>query len=98
MVQNKHKGTLNEQIVKLHLLREGLDVFENISPHGVVDLISRNPETGELILYDVSSVIVYHKVDGTVTYSFPKDVKKHHSLNIVIVGVLENGDLIFSNP
>lgn len=96
MVQPKHKGTLNEQIVKLHLLEQGLDVFENISPHGLIDLISFNPETKETVLYDVTSVLVYTKKDGTTNYSIPKqNISEIKAQGINLVGVLPDKSLIF---
>lgn len=54
MVEDKHKGTLGEALAKVWLLAEGYDVFENVSPHGLVDLIAMK---GKEVLYiDVKSV------------------------------------------
>lgn len=96
MVQVKHKGTLNEQIVKLHLLEQGLDVFENISPHGEIDLISYNPQTGEVILYDVTTVLIYVKRDKSISYTVPKrNVSEIQAKGIKLVGVLPDKTIMF---
>lgn len=85
--RNIHTGSLNEQIAKVWLMKQGLEVFENVSVHGLVDLISRNPETGELIQYDVTSGHWFHKIDGTATLNYPKQKDRLQALNIKLLVV-----------
>lgn len=51
----KHKGALGELEVTCWLLKQGYEVFRNVSPFGAADIISRNPSTGELTLIDVKT-------------------------------------------
>lgn len=55
MIDKKHKGALAELKVTSWLLEQGYEVFRNVSQHGVVDIISRNPISGDIDLIDVKT-------------------------------------------
>lgn len=40
LTPKKHSGTRNEMVACIWLLKQGYDVFQNISPHGDVDIIA----------------------------------------------------------
>jgi hypothetical protein len=53
-LKRKHSGAANELAAMLWLLRQGYDVFRNVSQHGSIDLIAvRN---GEFLKLDVKGV------------------------------------------
>lgn len=64
-MQKKHNGAHNELVATVWLLKEGYEVFRNVSPHGDVDIIGM--KDGELTLFDVKKV--YLKLDGTPSMS-----------------------------
>lgn len=53
MIQNKHRGAQNELLATVWLLREGFDVFRNVSQHGPVDIVAM--KDGELLKFDVKA-------------------------------------------
>jgi len=62
----KHRGSVAELSVCTYLLRKGYEVFRNVSPSGLCDIVAWNPSTGEKLLYDVkSSTRMYLRKDGT---------------------------------
>ena len=48
-------GALSEQRVICYFLEKGLDVFDSCQTNGAVDLITFNPETGELKCWEVKT-------------------------------------------
>lgn len=40
MIDQKHKGARAELIAITFLLKEGYEVFRNVSPHGLIDLVA----------------------------------------------------------
>lgn len=53
MIKRKHQGAHGELIACAWLLRQGYEVFRNISAHGIVDIIGM--KDGIVELYDVKS-------------------------------------------
>lgn len=66
-MDSKHKGARSELVATVWLLERGYEVFRNVSQHGIIDLIARDPETGEIRLFDVKTVARYVKQDGSVS-------------------------------
>lgn len=54
MIERKHTGARNEMIACAFLLCEGYEVFRNVSPHGIIDVIGMR---GGLVTYfDVKGI------------------------------------------
>ena len=53
MIDKKHKGALAELNASAWLLAQGYEVFRNVSPHGLVDLIGI--KDGQTYLFDVKT-------------------------------------------
>lgn len=51
MVKDKHKGAYCEMIAAAWLLKEGYEVFRNISQHGIADLVAF--KDGNIFKFDV---------------------------------------------
>lgn len=67
-MDKKHQGAFSEHMAICWLLNAGYEVFRNISQHGPVDLIARDPGSGDLTQIDVKTASVYLKQDGTLSY------------------------------
>jgi hypothetical protein len=50
-------GSVSELEMCAHYLREGYEVFRNISPDGPIDIVIFKKETGELYLLDIKSFV-----------------------------------------
>lgn len=59
MIATKHSGSASEHKAIAYLLLQGYDVFRNVSPHGEVDVIARDRDTGELLCFDVKTATPY---------------------------------------
>lgn len=60
-MDKKNTGKLGrycEMVATLWLLRQGYEVFDNVSPNGPIDLIAVHPSTGEVIKIDVKKLSV----------------------------------------
>jgi Holliday junction resolvase-like predicted endonuclease len=57
-VQAKHKGAWAEAIAKAYLLKMGFEVFENVSAHGPIDFIAMDPDTRDMVKFDVKMASV----------------------------------------
>lgn len=53
----KHKGAHSELIACAWLLAEGYEVFRNISPYGLADIIAW--KDGKMLLLDVKSTVAH---------------------------------------
>jgi Holliday junction resolvase-like predicted endonuclease len=62
-MHQKHKGSLAELQACAWLLKEGYEVFRNVSQHGVADLIAWRPD-GLPILVEVRTATLRVAVDG----------------------------------
>lgn len=56
MLQRKHRGAHSELVACAWLLNQGYEVFRNVSPHGIADIIAFRG--GEMRRIDVKSVYV----------------------------------------
>lgn len=59
-MERKHNGSHNELVAAVWLLKQGYEVFQNLSTHGAVDLIAM--KGGKLTLFDVKKTS--RKIDG----------------------------------
>lgn len=57
-LQQKHRGALSELLAQAWLLQEGYDVFKNVAPHGLADLIGWKPGQAPE-LFDVKTLGFY---------------------------------------
>ena len=55
-MDKKHKGAASELIATAWLLKQGYEVFRNVSQHGKIDLIAIHPETDEIKSIDVKTL------------------------------------------
>ena len=61
MKDSGRKGDIAEQMVILHYMKEGWEVFPNASAKGPIDLVIVHTETGEVRYIDVKSKEVWEK-------------------------------------
>ncbi|KKM27703.1 hypothetical protein LCGC14_1572070 [marine sediment metagenome] len=66
-VEQKHRGGYSELIASAWLLECGFEVYRNVSPHGVADLVAT--KDGNIELVDVKTVSVTKNHDGSFTVS-----------------------------
>jgi hypothetical protein len=89
--QNYHKTTLNhlsqgkigsvsELEMSAHYLREGYEVFRNVSPDGPIDIIIFKKETGELHLIDIKSFV---RTSSPNSYILKEENKKNFDVKVV---------------
>lgn len=55
IVSNGTKGAVAEYVASIWLIRQGYDVFRNMSPNGIADIIARKWSTDETLFIDVKS-------------------------------------------
>jgi Holliday junction resolvase-like predicted endonuclease len=53
MMNYKHSGALTELTACAWLLKQGYEVFRNVSAHGIADLVAYDPETRTYMPVDV---------------------------------------------
>lgn len=73
MVPTKHKGAHSELVATAWLIEQGYEVFRNVSQHGAVDLIYRDPASGALTPVDVTTGSVHTRQDGSRCVYFAKN-------------------------
>ncbi len=86
-------GAMYELRACQFLMEQGLNVFRNQSPNGVADIITLNPNTMEVVCYDVKAMRPYHKLDGSISYAsvglkaeqIRKNVKRIAIFNDIII-------------
>lgn len=59
-MDKKHSGAHNELAATVWLMKQGFEVFRNVSPHGAVDIIAM--KEGEITLFDVKRASL--RIDG----------------------------------
>lgn len=94
-MNDKHKGSLFEILAAAWLLKQGYEVYRNVSQHGIFDLTIYNPETKEFIGVDVTSSGGESKYKSKgKEYVYP-----HSSKSPKVKEMLENkGKLIMVDP
>lgn len=55
IVSSGTKGAVGEYVASIWLMRQGYDVFRNMSPNGIADIIARKWSTDETLFIDVKS-------------------------------------------
>ncbi len=61
-IEHKHKGACNELIATIWLLKQGYDVFRNVSQHGAIDIIAIRD--GKVLYIDVTVAYRYSVASG----------------------------------
>lgn len=89
-MEKKHKGAASELIATVWLLKKGYEVFRNVSSHGTVDIIVKNPETAECTFIDVTTISKYKKKDGTTAYNYSKKAYINSYIKVLIVDIEAN--------
>jgi hypothetical protein len=82
-------GCLSEQMAIIYLLKQGYDVFENVSAHGKYDLIAYDSDNDKLIPLDVTTGRWYICLDGSKRLNFPS---KPSDINVLVV-VQDTGEV-----
>ena len=54
-MNKSRRGTLSEKIAICYFVEKGLDVFDSCQTNGTVDLITFNPDTGEVQCWEVKT-------------------------------------------
>jgi Holliday junction resolvase-like predicted endonuclease len=81
----KHKGALAELKATTWLLQQGMEVFRNVSAFGEVDIIIRDPQSGDLKQVDVTMGTYYTKKDGGLSISFNKKVTRPDGVIVLVL-------------
>lgn len=85
-----HKGAYSEMAACMWLLKQGYEVFRNISCTGPIDIVAWNRKTGEFFPYDVKSMASYERKDGSFGYAVWKGSNK---ANIPLLHILSDGSV-----
>lgn len=88
-----HQGALSEMVAIAWFLRNKLEVFRNVSPHGPADIITLNPENGELSLFDVKTSTPFLRKNGSLGATLHRPTDKQRTLGVRILRVFKNGDV-----
>lgn len=86
---DKRKGDISEMELCHFLLKEGLEVFKNISCTGLIDIITFNNETNEITLYDSKTILVSTRKDGTRRIYAGKTTAKQKEVGIKVAALYE---------
>lgn len=89
-MEKKYKGSASELIATVWLLKKGYEVFRNVSPHGTVDIIAKNPRTAECIFIDVTTIMKHKRKDGSISYNYIKNIDNNPYINAVVVDIEAN--------
>lgn len=81
MVEQKHKGARNELFAATWLFDNGYEVFRNLSPYGIIDIVAI--KDGKIYLFDVKSTNAKGKA------ATPKDRNLKEN-GVLLLGVLED--------
>ena len=86
---DKRKGDISEMELCHFLLKEGFEVFKNISCTGLIDIITFNNETNEITLYDSKTILVSTRKDGTRRIYAGKTTAKQKEVGIKVAALYE---------
>jgi hypothetical protein len=84
-MKRSHCGAHNELLATVWLLKQGYDVFRNVSAHGPVDIVAM--KDGGIALFDVKQVAL--TIDGKAGYVSLKP--EQIALRVKIIKVLPDG-------
>ena len=87
MHSHKRTGDITELKVCHHFLKEGYEVFKNVSCTGIVDIILFDKNSGETILLDIKTPTINEQLDGTITLRTNQTTTRQRELNIQVVCV-----------
>lgn len=88
----KHRGAYAEHLAIIWLVKEGYEVFRNISPHGACDIVAFKNDFSEKILIDVKTTTVYRTADKKLKICVIKPKAHQVKCGIRILGVSFYGD------
>lgn len=94
-MEQKHKGAASELIAVIWLLKEGYEVYRNVSAHGTADILAI--KDNKITKIDVKTCVI-RKNDGSFYHA--KHSKKHIEQDVKILSVdLEKQIVVgFSEP
>lgn len=85
-MSNGNKGACGELTATVWLLRQGYDVFRNVSPHGPIDLVA--VKDGKAEYFDVKTA--RRMQDGSPSY--PKLSQEQKALGVRCICVFDDGN------
>lgn len=85
------KGSINEHLATVWLMKEGYDVFRNVSPVGRADLIAVKWDEGEWLAVDVKSHGYNPNGDGVLGEAQKKQADEYRNSNIKYLIVGDDG-------
>jgi hypothetical protein len=74
-MQTKHQGSLSELTACAWLLRQGYEVFRNVSTHGYVNVIAFDPKSRLTLMLDI-------KTRGKGQMTPPMATREQHRLGV----------------
>jgi Holliday junction resolvase-like predicted endonuclease len=86
MILKKHKGAASEIIALLWLLNEGYEVYRNVSPHGICDMVAIKDD--EILKIDVKTVS-FNKSANQLTGSSHTKEQIKQGIKILMVHLAE---------
>jgi len=89
-------GDISEYEVAIHFLKNGYEVFRNMSCTGLVDLVVICPKTKEILLYDVKTTTTYTDKDGVTTIYANTSSEEQRKLSVEIAGL--HKDKLYTDP
>lgn len=87
MIDRKHIGAQSEMIAAAWLLAQGYEVFRNVSPHGLTDIIATRDN--QVLRFDVKS----RMADRTAQLS-----NEQIALGVMVLKVLPDGQCEIAEP
>ena len=78
-------GDISEYEVAIHFLKNGYEVFRNMSCTGLVDLVVICPKTKEILLYDVKTTTTYTDRDNITTIYSNAATEEQRKLGVEVV-------------
>jgi len=88
----KRKGDITEMELCTQFLKDGYEVYKNISCTGLIDLIILDTKTNEFKYYDCKTAILHEKKDGTKVLYTMKTTDKQKELGVEIA-TIHNGSV-----
>lgn len=75
-MERKHKGAASELIALIWLLKEGYEVYRNVSSHGIADMVAIKDD--EILKIDV-------KTNSKLTTSYPSKEQVKNGIKLLVV-------------
>lgn len=85
-MHDKHLPFVSEMEARLHFLKQGYEVFANISDRGPIDFVAIDIKTGEVFKYDVKRVRLMCVDNKYYTWSYkpePKELQVHLGVQLL---------------